>query len=130
MASTDLRGNKEAADPDPRPKTVRQGDDYFVKGLICSACGYPSAVQVPWCPRCRAAMVEKLFGPRGKVWSATVVRIPLPNREPPYALAYVDLDKGPRVLAHVLPNNERLPVGRTVRLTSATAGGDVQVTAS
>lgn len=72
-------------------------------------------------------MAEEFYGPLGTVWSSTVVRVPLPDREPPYALAYVDLQDGPRVLAHVNVAGERVPVGQTVRLMEATASGDIQV---
>lgn len=58
------------------------------------------------------------------MWSATVVRIPVPGREPPYALAYLDLDDGPRVLAH-LPGTEAVPVGTRLRLAPTGTGGDL-----
>ena len=75
-------------------------------------------------------MVEKLYGPTGTVWSTTVVHITVPNQQSPYALAYVDLDNGPRVLAHVDRADRRLAVGQIVHLVEATGDGDVQVTAS
>ena len=68
-------------------------------------------------------MTEAEFGPDGTVWSATVVRIPVPGRMPPYALAYVDLDDGPRVLAHA---DDAVPIGARVRLKEST-DGDVRV---
>lgn len=58
------------------------------------------------------------------MWSATVVRIPVPGREPPYALAYLDLDDGPGVLTH-LPGAEAVPVGTRLCLTPSGAGGDL-----
>lgn len=62
------------------------------------------------------------------MWSATVVRIPVAGRTPPYALAYVDLDDGPRVLAHVVAGNgDTAPsVGARVRLRAG-ASPDPQV---
>lgn len=71
-------------------------------------------------------MTEARFGPEGVVWSATVVRVPLPGRAPPYGLAYVDLDDGPRVLAHV--QGETVPIGARVRLRGVTRHGDPEVT--
>jgi len=130
VASTDIRDPRKVFIPDPRPETVRRADDHFIRGMVCTSCGHASAVKVPWCPRCQAATTEKLYGPTGKVWSSTVVRIPIPNRRPPYSLAYVDLDDGPRVLAHVSAPDGRLAVGQAVRLMEATASGDIQVTAS
>jgi uncharacterized OB-fold protein len=52
-----------------------------------------------------------------------VVRIPVPGRTPPYALAYVDLDDGPRVLAHA---DDPVDIGARVRL-AASRDGDVRV---
>lgn len=77
-----------------------------------------------------------MFGPSGTVWSSTVVRVPVPGRTPPYGLAYVDLDNGPRVLAHVAdpgtdtgtdPGTERVPPGTRVTIVGETLDGDVLV---
>jgi uncharacterized OB-fold protein len=62
------------------------------------------------------------------VWSSTVLRVPLPGRTPPYGLAYVDLDDGPRVLGHYTADPmARLPVGTVVELTTPTELGDIAV---
>lgn len=78
-------------------------------------------------------MAPAAFGPAGTVWSSTVVRVPVPDRTPPYVMAYVDLDDGPRVLAHVAMAQgeaQRIPVGTRVELTASTDQGDVQVVAA
>jgi len=114
---------------DPRPQ-VTTGPDGLPRVLVmrCRACGEVAAYRWPRCPACRGAVEPAEFGPDGTVWSATVVRIPVSGRTPPYALAYVDLDAGPRVLAHVLPAGGPAPViGSRVRLAEATPTGDVQV---
>jgi uncharacterized OB-fold protein len=60
------------------------------------------------------------------VWSATVLRVPLPGREPPIALAYVDLDGGPRVLGHIRTRCEhRLTAGTKVRGVGLSSDGDL-----
>lgn len=65
------------------------------------------------------------FGPDGTVFSSTILHIPVPGREPPYGLAYVDLDDGPRLLAHLGDAvTEALPPGTRVRLTGLTDHGD------
>jgi uncharacterized OB-fold protein len=56
-----------------------------------------------------------------------VFRVPLPGRDPPYVLAYVDLDDGPRVLAHVPGPAERVPVGSRVRVAGRSELGDLTV---
>jgi uncharacterized OB-fold protein len=69
--------------------------------------------------------VPALFGPHGTVWSSTVLRIPLPGRQPPLALAYVDLDNGPRVLGHLAESAQRrLHAGHRVRVAGTTHEGD------
>ena len=84
----------------------------------------------PRCPLCGGRPEAATFGPAGSVWSSTVVRVAVPGRTPPYGLAYVDLEDGPRVLAHVDPGAdaaERLTPGTRVRLSGATPDGDVLV---
>jgi len=113
---------------DPRPEVVEEGGLARLCGSRCTACGHVLAFRAPRCPVCRGALEEARFGPEGKVWSATVVRVPVPGREPPYGLAYVDLDAGPRVLAHYAPPGDRaLRVGARVRLRGSTPQGDPAV---
>jgi uncharacterized OB-fold protein len=60
------------------------------------------------------------------VWSATVLRVPLPGREPPIALAYVDLDGGPRILGHIRTHSEhRLTAGTKVHGVGLSSDGDL-----
>lgn len=108
---------------DPRPQ-VR---DDAVVGVRCSACGYPSAPAAPWCPVCQSREQQPAtFGPGGTVWSSTLVQIPVGRWKPPYAIAYVDLDDGPRVLAH-LECAEIVKAGTCVRVVGADDGGDLLV---
>lgn len=115
-----------ALEPDPRPRVVSADADWLVVGGRCPDCGYVVAGPRPRCPACRGAVAEVRFGPGGTVWSATVVRIPVPGRPPPYAVAYVDLDDGPRILAHT-PGAHALAIGSHVRLAESSPAGDAQV---
>lgn len=98
----------------------------LLAGARCPACGYVAAAARPRCPECAAALEETLFGPGARVWASTVVRVPVAGRVPPYGLAYVDVDDGPRVLAHA-PGDVPLEVGSRVRLAGLTAEGDIRV---
>lgn len=113
---------------DPRPKVVPYGDDAAVLGARCTDCGYPTAFARPACPVCSGPVVEQHFGPAGTVFASTVVRIPVGDRTPPYALAYVDLDDGPRLLAGTPPaagsEPAVVPVGSRVRLVGVNEAGD------
>lgn len=101
---------------DPRP--VVNGDK--VVGARCAVCGYPTAPAAPWCPACQGRDQKAAeFGPGGTVWSSTQVQIPVGRWQPPYTVAYVDLDDGPRVLAH-LPAPVR--GGTRVRVVSGEEG--------
>jgi len=69
-------------------------------------------------------MATTAFGPRGTVFSSTVLRIPVPDRTPPLTLAYVDVDGGPRILAHVDGPDEALAPNSRVALSGWTGMGD------
>lgn len=113
---------------DPRPRSRLDADGAWrVHGLRCQRCGAVAAYAWPSCPACAGPTEPGAFGPAGTVWSSTVVRIPVPGRTPPFTLAYVDLDDGPRVLAHV-PGAEAPPaVGGRARLVAPTESGDLAV---
>jgi uncharacterized protein len=96
-----------------------------VAGQRCVDCGYPVAVAGPWCPRCRGELRAAAFGPRGTAWASTVVRVPLPGREPPWGLVYVDLDCGPRVLGHLEAAERPVAVGARMELVGLSDGGDL-----
>jgi uncharacterized OB-fold protein len=103
-------------------RSVLDGD--AVLGSRCTACRYPSAQQgLPWCPVCYAPMEPARFARTGKVWSSTVIAIPVGTRRPPFGLAYVDLDDGPRVLVH-LAEPALLDLGARLEI-SGTDDGDL-----
>lgn len=115
---------------DPRPVLADDGGRWVVCGFRCVGCGYRLASSRPRCPVCRAALEEHPFGPGGTVWAATILRAGVPNRQPPFGLAYVDLDDGPRVLCHFSDEAELADVpapGTRVELAGLTADGDPKV---
>ncbi len=69
-------------------------------------------------------MLPDAFGPKGTVFSSTVLRVPVPGRTPPFTLAYVDMDDGPRILAHVDGPDEVLVPGSQATLSGWTEQGD------
>jgi uncharacterized protein len=114
--------------PDPRPQATADSDGKLhIAGSRCTSCYHPMLVQSPRCSRCFGTLVADRFGPTGTVWSSTVVRIAVPGRTPPYTLAYVDLDDGPRVLAEVVGTTERVAVGTAVSLGPQSDIGNVTV---
>ena len=103
---------------DSRP--VLDGD--AVLGLRCTECRYPVAqMGIPWCPSCYGTVEPARFAAAGVAWSSTVARIPVGTRRAPFALAYVDLDDGPRVLVH-LAEPEVVPLGARLRIIGTDQG--------
>lgn len=82
---------------DPRPTIIGNR----IEGVRCNECGHVSAAHDPRCRRCLSAVEPARFGPDGVVWAAATVHLAVDHRRPPFTLAYVDLDGGPRVLALV-----------------------------
>lgn len=83
------------------------------------------AIKLTRCPVCRELLSPARFGPGGSIWAVTSVHISVQDRATPYLLAYVDLDDGPRILAHVQANPAGRPsVGDRVRLAGVTSAGD------
>lgn len=111
---------------DPRPTLDEAGN---VRGVRCTGCSYVTVQPNHRCPVCAQVLAPALFAPLGVVWASTVVRIPIPGREPPFGLAYVDLDAGPRVLAQVRGAPEPVEVGSRVTVVGVTSAGDLEVEA-
>lgn len=96
--------------------------------MRCTSCAYPVSSARRRCPACGGNLCEATFGPNGQVWSSTVVHVSVPGQASPYGLAYVDLEDGPRILAHFRPvANAPLVVGAAVRLVSLNVRGDLEV---
>jgi uncharacterized protein len=114
-----------AGSAEVRPLVTQHADEVRVAGQRCADCGYPVAVAGPWCPRCQGELRAAAFGPRGTAWASTVVHVPLPGREPPWGLVYVDLDAGPRVLGHLESAQRPVAVGTRMELVGLSDGGDL-----
>jgi len=113
---------------DPRPTVQRDGGRFLATGARCTQCRYPTTEPLQRCPVCGGATEPASFGPGGTVFSATVLRVPTPGRTPPSGLAYVDIDDGPRILAHVRgPNDAALTPSDRVELSGTTDEGDPEV---
>jgi uncharacterized OB-fold protein len=69
----------------------------------CSACGHHQFYPRPFCLACEATEVVWVAAKgTGSIYSLTTVRIPVAEElPPPYLLALVDLDEGPRLLTNI-----------------------------
>lgn len=121
-----MADSSERFEPRPAVRTVESGTK--ILGGRCVLCTHPVAGKWPRCPVCKGELVPAAFGSCGRVWSSTVIRFALPGRVPPYTLAYVDLDDGPRVLAHLHgADQDAIAVGTNVVLNGVTTHGDIEV---
>lgn len=112
---------------DPRPVIVTGVTGPRLLGGRCAACNRPNPTTAPRCPRCGGECAHAVFGPEGAIWAVTTIHV-TGGRAAPYTLAYVDLDDGPRLLAHVNGRAEVEPrVRARVRLVELTDHGDPQV---
>lgn len=97
----------------------------------CDGCDSPFFYPRPQCPRCWRDVErwEPVSG-RGTVWSFSVVRYPLQRggweEKLPYAVALVELEEGPRVLADVSGcDPDEVVIGMQVELSYTERDGEV-----
>ncbi|MEU3273087.1 hypothetical protein ABZ639_19780 [Saccharomonospora sp. NPDC006951] len=112
---------------DPRPRVVTGpggGGDVAVAGWRCSGCGHPIAQQVSRCPLCRSSVADSVFPAEGEIWASTCLRVRVPGHTPPFAVAYLVLDDGPRVLVHT-PGEQPLPPASRAKVTGMSETGDL-----
>ncbi|MCR8898070.1 OB-fold domain-containing protein [Gordonia sp. GONU] len=100
---------------------------FTVVGSRCTRCKRAIAYQWPRCPGCAGEVHPETFCGTGVVWSQTTINIAIGDHVPPYTVAYVDLDNGPRVLAHVA--GSAVNIGTRVRLVDLSADGDPRIEA-
>lgn len=96
----------ERAIPKPTPETAhywegaRQGE---LRLQRCNACQHTYFPPRPFCPDCgaRDVSVIKASG-KAKLYSYVISHMPSPGFEPPFAIAVVELEEGPRLMSNIL----------------------------
>lgn len=104
---------------------VREDGTATLLGGRCPACGTTTVMVRPFCPGCWAEgdLEPVELGANGWLYSFTIVRQAPKGFRPPYAMGYVDLDEGLRVLTRIAaPEAHDLRVGARVALTVAPLG--------
>jgi uncharacterized protein len=83
----------------------------------CTHCGNHQFYPRPFCLACETTSLEWVEAcGTGTIYSVTTVRVPvLEELKPPYLLALVDLDEGPRLLTNIDGDSAR--IGDRVRLS-------------
>ena len=92
--------------PEPTPETqpywdgCKAGELRVQRCLSCSHVYFPPR---PFCPKCAHRKVEwfKTSG-KGKLYSYVIHHRPMPGFTPPYSIAVVELDEGPRMMTNIV----------------------------
>jgi uncharacterized OB-fold protein len=92
--------------PEPTPETAhywegtRQGE---LRLQRCDACTHVYFPPRPFCPRCahRSVTVFAASG-RATLYSYVIHHRPVPGFTPPYSIAVVELEEGPRLMTNIV----------------------------
>ena len=92
--------------PKPTPETqhywdgAREGELRLQRCKSCEQAYFPPR---PFCPECSSRDVEvfKASG-KGTLYSYVINHLKSPGYEPPFAIAVVELEEGPRLMANIL----------------------------
>ena len=92
--------------PKPTPETQHFWDGCKQGELLlqtCKSCDHTYFPPRPFCPDCghREVAVVKATG-RARLFSYIINHLPTPGFEVPFAIAVVELDEGPRMMANIL----------------------------
>lgn len=82
----------------------------------CDVCGRFQFYPRPFCLNCQADTVSWVAAAgTGTIYSLTMVQVPVvPDLAPPYLVALVELDEGPRLLTQIL--DDEAAIGDRVRV--------------
>ena len=92
--------------PQPTPETMHFWEGTRAGELRlqrCDSCQHTYFPPRPFCPKCasRAVSVVRASG-RGRLYSYVIHHRPVPGFSPPYAIAVVELDEGPRMMSNIV----------------------------
>ena len=86
-----------------------------LKGVRCKECQKVFSTPQTYCYVCGGRRFDNfLFNEIGTVLSYTVIHVPLPPHESPYAIAIVELDHGAKVIGRV--KNCELVIGKKIKV--------------
>ena len=92
--------------PEPTPETqhfwqgTREGE---LRLQRCRDCAVPYFPPRPFCPRCSSRSIEVFAASgRARLYSYVISQRPAPGFEPPYAIAVVELEEGPRMMTNLV----------------------------
>ena len=118
--------------PTPTPETQHYWDGAKIGELrlqSCNSCGKVYFPPRPFCPACgsRDVVVMKASG-RGRLFSYVINHLPTPGFEPPFAIAVVELDEGPRLMSNIVgcpQTPEALKIDMPLEVTFETLNDEI-----
>ncbi|MGB1005637.1 MAG: Zn-ribbon domain-containing OB-fold protein [Thalassobaculaceae bacterium] len=92
--------------PVPTPETQHYWDGAKAGELRlqrCTDCGHIYFPPRPFCPHCGSRAVEVFTASgRGRLFSYVINHLPSPGFTPPFAIAVVELEEGPRLMSNIV----------------------------
>jgi uncharacterized OB-fold protein len=92
--------------PVPTPETKHFWDGTRAGELRlqrCDDCSHTYFPPRPFCPKCASRKVSVVASSgKAKLYSYVIHHRPTPGLTPPYAIAVVELDEGPRLMANIV----------------------------
>ncbi len=97
-------------DAPAQPLLIPEAEDFWQaarRGQLrlqrCSACEHAFFPPRPFCPACGDRRVENFTATgRATLYSYIISHIPAPGHTPPYAIAVVELEEGPRMMTNIV----------------------------
>jgi uncharacterized OB-fold protein len=118
--------------PEPTPETQHFWDGTKAGELRLQRCQSCSDVYFPprpFCPACGSRSVEVFSASgKGKLFSYVIHHRPRPGFTPPYAIAVVELDEGPRMMTNIVEceqTPEALELDMPVEVTYEAMNDDI-----
>jgi len=102
MPATEARRVVPIPTPETKPfwQGTREGE---LRLQRCDACAHVYFPPRPFCPKCAGRAVSWFAASgRGSLYSYVIHHRPVPGFTPPYSIAVVQLDEGPRMMTNIV----------------------------
>ena len=98
--------NGDRVMPTPTPETKHYWDGAKDGKLIlqkCNDCSGNYFPPRPFCPKCGSRSVQEFQASgKGSLYSYVINHLPSPGFTPPFAIAVVELEEGPRLMSNIV----------------------------
>ena len=98
--------NQDRIIPQPTPETKHYWDGANVGELrlqTCNSCDHTYFPPRPFCPECGSRDVKVITASgKGRLYSYIINHLPAPGYTPPFVVAVVELDEGPRIMTNIV----------------------------